>query len=386
MGNHSFFHYKEVIIINSIKNLQLSAIDFVNKANKFFEIGKNIDARIMYLCAAEMNLRIGKYSDREVGESFLKKTRELIEKASRIPMSDIELKLDLNQKIKTTAYKNENNNEKKVTQKENFSSVAGLKDVKEIIFKQVINPLKYENIYKKYEKRNGGGILLYGLPGNGKTLIAKAIANEINAKFFEIKTSDILSKWLGDSENNISKLFEEANKYKNSILFFDEFDALGRSRNEVDETVSRVIAELLVHIDGYSRNKSNIMIICATNRPQDIDPAFLRPGRLSKRIYVPMPDEEARLTIIKNSLKNIPLSDDFNFERVVNITEGYSGADTFEFCDYLKLFAIEREILSNQPSQILNNDISLTEKAIKPSFTIEEVNAYEAMFSARKRA
>ncbi|MBQ9716346.1 MAG: ATP-binding protein [Clostridia bacterium] len=186
-----------------------------------------------------------------------------------------------------------------------FSDVAGLDDVKQIVKDKVINPYYYPGLYQMFKKKLGGGILLYGLPGTGKTMVAQAIAKETNAKFFEIKTSDVLSKWLGESCRNVREVFEQANRCSNAVVFFDEIDALTSERDDAgNEAISRVVCELLAQMDGVKKKspQQRLLVIGATNRPWKIDSAFLRPGRFDEQIYVPLPDNEARKTISHNSI------------------------------------------------------------------------------------
>lgn len=191
----------------------------------------------------------------------------------------------------------------KKDKKENLSNikledVVGLDDVKKSIEEKILLPIKHKELYEKYDKQTGGGILLYGLPGTGKTMFAKAIANEIDAQFFSVKPGDLKNMFVGESEKLIKELFTKARSYKKSIIFFDEFESIGGKRtNRVTRpNVSNILVpELLAQIQGINKEENEnenelLLIIAATNRPQDIDSALLRPGRFDTKIYVDLPD------------------------------------------------------------------------------------------------
>lgn len=257
-----------------------------------------------------------------------------------------------------------------------MSDVAGLADAKEEIRQKVIEPNKHPEIFKRFNKAKGGGILLYGVPGTGKTMLAQAIAHEIDAKFFSVKCSDILSKWVGDAEQNIRNLFQEAKKYPNSIIFFDEFEAIAPKRDTYSTVMKRVVPELLTQIQGFEKNENNLIIIAATNRPWDIDSAFLRPGRFDRRIYVPLPDDEAREAMIRNKLRNVPTDDDLDYQNIVEITEGFNGADVTAFCEKLKDLAINRELNGEGQVVINNQDVYIASQTIFSSVQSEDLEKF----------
>jgi len=224
-----------------------------------------------------------------------------------------------------------------------FDQVAGLSDVKDAIRRRVIDPLKHPDIYKRFNVEIGGGVLLYGLPGNGKTMIAKAIANELNAKFYSIKGSDIVSKWYGDGEKNVKKLFDEARKNEMSIIFFDEFDTIAVGRDSTNSSVTpRIVNELLAQIDGFSESGSTMFLLAATNRPWAIDTGIIRSKRFSELIYIPLPDDEAREYILEQSFRGIPMEEPLDLSEIVGKTEGFSAADVSEFANRCKDHVLKR--------------------------------------------
>ena len=281
----------------------------------------------------------------------------------------VELEFSNNKEKETTV------KESKPTSKITFKDVIGLDDVKKIVTNMIVNPFKYREVYRMFNRKSGGGILLYGAPGNGKTLIAKAIANEVDAKFYSIKCSDITSKWFGESENKIRDLFSEAKSQKKAIIFFDEFDSLATNRNSHSNAANnRIVSELLAQIDGFDNNEnSTILVIASTNKPWNIDPALLRSGRFNKRIYVGLPDESSRAKLFEYELRKIP-HDEIDFNYLGHITDGFSNADIVEVCNDVKDVAIDRSIVSNEISKINESDFAPVIEAFSPTVDAAELN------------
>ena len=272
-----------------------------------------------------------------------------------------------------------------------FNDVAGLEDVKYEVSKKVISPLLHPELYEGYDKKNGGGLLLYGPPGTGKTMIAAAIANEIGAKFCCIGPSDLLTNGIGNSEKAISKLFEEARRFKCAIIFFDEVEALCPSSTH-SQIAKQVRSELLRQMQGlssYENSSANILyLIAATNKPWDIDPAFIRPGRFGTRIYVSLPDNEARKCMIENKLNKIKnggmvkIDENINIESIVKNSDGFNGADLSYLLDEVQDISIERTKISGEKA-IINDDFikafekvtsSVQEKDIEKILEWKKVN------------
>lgn len=242
-----------------------------------------------------------------------------------------------------------------------FDDVVGLNHVKEAIRNAIVYPFKYQSIYKAFKRKSGGGILLYGAPGTGKTMIAKAIAGEIDAEFISVNCSDIYSKWLGESQQNVKKLFERARSAKKAVIFFDEFESLGCARNgENGDTsgINGVVCELLAQIDGFcSKPHSTVLVIAATNRPWDIDSALLRSGRFERHLYIGMPDESARMEIIRKQMADLPV-DELFYDELAKSTDGYSSADVTGVCNLVKDRAIMRSIKENEISNVTQEDFT----------------------------
>ena len=250
-----------------------------------------------------------------------------------------------------------------------FDDIAGLEDVKEAVMYKAIYPHRYPELYEKLRKRSGGGILLYGLPGTGKTLIAEAIAHETGASFFPVKCSDLGSKWFGETEQNIRDVFEAAREAKNSVIFFDEIEAYASNRRE-NSAMERSIPEFLAQMQGIgdSNRQERILIIGATNKPWRLDGAFLRPGRFDDKIYVPLPDKKARRKIIDDRVQGVPMEEGLDFETLSKITEGYNGADMDYLCEKAKEFALHRVIADKDENEKLTKaDFDLAIGCVKSS-------------------
>lgn len=228
-----------------------------------------------------------------------------------------------------------------------WDDIGGLPDIKEELQEAVEWPLKYQGLFTFVDAAPPKGILLYGPPGTGKTLMAKAAANESEANFISIKGPELLSKWVGESEKGIREVFRKARQAAPCLIFFDEIDAIApiRGGDFGDSNVTeRVISQLLTELDGLEI-LTNVVVIAATNRPDIIDPALLRPGRFDRLLYVSPPDRDSRLQILKIHTKNKPLSEDINLETLADLSEGYTGADIASMSSAAVMLALRKHIL-----------------------------------------
>lgn len=268
---------------------------------------------------------------------------------------------------------------------ERLADVAGLDEVKRELQEKVIGPFQNPKAYEHFKVKGGGGVLMYGPPGTGKTFLAKAVAGELDAAFFNVNAAQIKNKYVGESEKNIESLFQEARQHKRSIIFIDECDAiLGRKGNQKVNTVN----QFLTMMDGFDKNENLLMILAATNRPEALDSAITRPGRLGSRIYVGPPDLEARKAIILGNMKGAPMDDDLPIDEIAEETEGYSGADMAAICNQMKLSALTRQLGSSDAANGFDsNSGHFTEKVniddaqnaldrVKPSITEEMIAHY----------
>ncbi|MCP8304993.1 MAG: CDC48 family AAA ATPase [archaeon] len=227
-----------------------------------------------------------------------------------------------------------------------WGDVGGLEDVKQELKEAVEWPLKHREVFDYADAKPPKGILLYGPPGTGKTLLAKAVANESEANFISIKGPELLSKWVGESERGIREVFRKSRQAAPCIVFFDELDAItpvrggGYGDSHVTE---RVISQILTEIDGLEELRG-VVVIGATNRPDIIDPALLRPGRFDRLLYVPAPDLEARKVILEIHTKRKPLAKDVNLDKLAELTDGYTGADLASLCNLATMSAIREHL------------------------------------------
>ena len=266
-----------------------------------------------------------------------------------------------------------------------WSDIGGLEELKQELRESVEWPLKYTNVFEYAGAKPPKGVLLYGPPGTGKTLLAKAVATEGEINFISVKGPEIMSKWVGESEKAIREVFRKARQAAPCVIFLDELDSIAPRRGSgADSNVTeRIVGQILVDLDGISSLK-NVLVIGATNRPDLLDPALLRAGRFDRLIYVPPPDLKARREIFNIYLKNKPLADDVNIEKMINLTEGYTGADIEEICREATMLAV-REYINKGESTNELEELKIGEKhfvdAVKKAKVVpkEELKRYDGI-------
>ena len=258
-----------------------------------------------------------------------------------------------------------------------WSDIGGLEEVKQELKEAVEWPLKHPEAFRRLGIDPPKGILLYGPPGCGKTLLAKAVATESEANFVSVKGPEIFSKWVGESERAIRELFRKARQVAPSVIFIDEIDAIApiRGAGFGDSMVTeRVVSQLLTEIDGLEKLEG-VVVIGATNRPDILDPALLRPGRFDRVVYVPPPDRKARYEILKIHTRRMPLAEDVNLEELADITEGFSGSDLEVLVREAGLLALREDI---NAKKVYRRHFEQALKKIKPSITPEMLRYYKA--------
>jgi SpoVK/Ycf46/Vps4 family AAA+-type ATPase len=247
-----------------------------------------------------------------------------------------------------------------------FSNVGGLDDIKHQISKRIITPFQKPELYKRFKKRVGGGILMYGPPGCGKTLLARATAGEVNAKFYNVQISDILDLYIGESERKLSAIFEKARADTPSVLFFDELEALAAKRQYTREQSSaKLVSQFLAELDGFNQNNHGVLILGATNVPWAIDPAFRRPGRFDRVLFVPPPDKLARMAILDILLAERPCEDGTDVSVLAERTAGFSGADLKNLVETAADEAIDASLEAGREVPIQISHLTAALKEVK---------------------
>lgn len=261
-----------------------------------------------------------------------------------------------------------------------FDDIAGLDEVKQEIYLKMIYPFAHQELAQRYGIDVGGGMLLYGPPGTGKTMFAKAVAAELDATMYVITPAQIMSKWVGEAEQNVKKLFDAAKSEPKAVIFMDEVEALVPRRRSSDSTVmQRVVPQVLQELEGFDRKAGRaLLFIGATNEPWALDPAMMRPGRLDARVYIPLPDAAARFRLFEIYLAKRPLSDDVDFALLAERTAGYSGADIKALCGRAASRPFLESVGGAAERNITIQDLLAVIDATPPSVSAKDVRKYEA--------
>ena len=262
-----------------------------------------------------------------------------------------------------------------------WTEVGGLEEAKQELKEAIEWPLKYREVFNYAGIQPPKGIMLYGPPGTGKTLIAKAVATESEVNFISVKGPELLSKWVGESEKGVREIFRKARQASPCIIFFDEIDSIvpPRGRDLGTNVTERVVSQILTELDGLNALK-DVVVIAATNRPDMVDPALMRPGRIDRILYIPSPDKEARLAILKIHTAEKPLSPEIVLEDLVDDMEGYSGADIAAVCNAASQIAIGRYLQKySDPSEAKahKEELVITEEDFDQAFEKVKTSEYQ---------
>jgi transitional endoplasmic reticulum ATPase len=260
-----------------------------------------------------------------------------------------------------------------------YDDVAGMEDVKQEIRLKMIYPFTHPELARRYGVGTGGGVLLYGPPGTGKTMMAKATAHELDATFFVISPAQIMSKWVGEAEQNVQRLFDAAKAHDKSVIFIDEVEALVPRRKSGGSTVmQRVVPQILQELEGFDRTSDRaLLFIGATNKPWMLDEAMLRPGRLDTKVYVALPDAPARLKLLEIYLGCRPVADDVDFGKLCDLLEGYSGADIKNIASQAATRPFLESVAGNEPRAITMADVLDVLEDTAPSVRASDLVRYE---------
>ncbi|MEM4706549.1 MAG: AAA family ATPase, partial [Candidatus Methanomethylicaceae archaeon] len=258
-----------------------------------------------------------------------------------------------------------------------WDDIGGLEDIKRQLKEIAEWPIKHPELFEQMGITPPKGILLYGPPGTGKTLLAKAVATESGANFISVRGPEILSKWVGESEKAIREIFKKARQAAPCVIFFDEIDSIAPIRGgRFDSGVTeRIVNQLLSEMDGLIPLRG-VVVMAATNRPDMLDPALLRPGRFDRLVYVPLPDKKAREEIFKVHTRKMPLAEDVNFSILAEKTEGYTGADIEAICREAALMALREEM---KPKKVEMRHFEAALKIIPKSISPEDIKRYESL-------
>jgi transitional endoplasmic reticulum ATPase len=272
-----------------------------------------------------------------------------------------------------------------VTEKPNvtFDMICGMAEAKQTIMEMVVLPLKAPEKAKALGLRPGGGVLLYGPPGNGKTTLGKAVAHELDAAFYYASGAQIRSKWHGESEQRLRKLIQAAKAQPVAVLFLDDVDGLLPKRSGQSVVDNRIVVQFLAEIGGFEESANTLLLLGATNKPWEIDEAVFRTGRFDEKIYIGVPDEPARLGMLHHHLDKVALQPGFPFEAWTKRLEGYTGSDIVGIANAAKRSALSRSVLGGGDPLLTEPDFEAAFKNIPSSVTPQLLRQYDQFRQAR---
>lgn len=258
-----------------------------------------------------------------------------------------------------------------------MSDIAGMDEVKRLIHEMILDPMKNEEAAKKWGIQRGGGILMFGPPGNGKTTIAKAIAHELDCPFYLITGATIRSKWSGEAEKRLRQVLHQAKAHPIAVLFIDDMDGLLPRRGGHSVVDNRVVCEFLNEVGGFGDSENALLLLGATNAPWEIDDAVFRTGRFDEKLFVGLPDLPAREGILRQQLGEIPLADDVDIHQVAEALDGYTGSDIVGITSSCKRAGFGRQVEGKEDAVVTLADIEEAMKRIPKSATEKLMRRYE---------
>merc|ERR1712004_823115 len=273
-----------------------------------------------------------------------------------------------------------------------WEDIGGLEDVKASLREMILYPIEHPDKFTKFGMKPSKGVLFYGPPGCGKTLLAKAVANECSSNFISVKGPELLTMWFGESEGNVREVFDKARTAAPCVLFFDELDSVGQARGssqgDAGGASDRVLYQLLTEMDGAGAKK-NLFFIGATNRPDILDEALIRPGRLDQLIYIPLPDKPSRLNIFKANLRKSPIAPNVSFDFTADLTKDFTGADITELCQRAAKAAIRESIFAEEERRRLagdEGDAVMDAEEVQDPVPVIGRHHFEEAFAAARRS
>ena len=337
---------------------------------------------------AEFSLKLAEQTDGKVAERYVKDAFEWIEIGEQLTKHKAEpnhLKASKVADIPDEDQVIESRTEWLVTEKPKVSldDIAGMKDVKQLIRDMILDPLGNPEAASKWGVAEGGGILMFGPPGNGKTTLAKAIAHELDCPFYLATGADIRSKWSGDAEKRLRQLIREAKSHPVSVLFIDDLDGLLPRRGGHSVVDNRVVCQFLAEIGGFEPAENVMLLLGATNAPWNIDEAVFRTGRFDEKLFVGLPDADARGQILRRYLEDVPLSPEIDLSAVATDLDGYTGSDIVGITSSCKRAGFRRDISGQADAMVLMSDIEEAMKRIPKSVTPQLMKKYQAFNEKR---
>jgi transitional endoplasmic reticulum ATPase len=261
-----------------------------------------------------------------------------------------------------------------------FAQVGGHEDIKHQIDKRIIAPFREPKLFERFRKRVGGGVLMYGPPGCGKTLLARATAGQCGANFINVAVSDVLDCYIGESERKLTAIFAKARASAPTVLFFDELEGLAHSRsNRRDNYLTGLVSQFLTEMDGFADNNDGLLVLGATNVPWSIDAAFRRPGRFDRVLFIPPPDRVARVAILKIQLEGRPMAKDVDLAWIADHSGGFSGADLEQVVEEAVDAAIEASVATKR-------EVPVQQKHLRSALERARSSTHEWFSTAREQA